>query len=91
MWRDNIGPVHSAYNPSFSACFSSRNSIFFLTTNQPIVFFSRLISTAERLHYLVAPAALARPNESNPQKKHLKAIIIEILNKKLKIKIFMSE
>jgi hypothetical protein len=22
------GPVHSAYNPSFSACFFSRNSIF---------------------------------------------------------------
>jgi hypothetical protein len=24
----NSGPVHSAYNPSFSACFFSRNSIF---------------------------------------------------------------
>jgi hypothetical protein len=24
----NKGPVHSAYNPSFSACFFSRNSIF---------------------------------------------------------------
>jgi hypothetical protein len=24
----NIGPVHSAYNPSFSTCFFSRNNIF---------------------------------------------------------------
>jgi hypothetical protein len=43
-----VGSVHPAYNPSFSArFFFSRNNIF-LTTNQPTVFFSRLISTAER-------------------------------------------
>jgi hypothetical protein len=34
---DDFGHVHSAYNPSFSACFFSRNSIF-LTTNHPTVF-----------------------------------------------------
>jgi hypothetical protein len=45
-----IGPVHPAYNPSFSACFFSSNKYFSLTTNQPTVFFSRLISPAERDH-----------------------------------------
>jgi hypothetical protein len=43
-------PVHPAYNPYFSAYFFSRNNIFFLTTNQSIVFFNRLVSTTERGH-----------------------------------------
>jgi hypothetical protein len=37
-----------AYNPYFLACFFSQNSVFSLIINQPIVFFSRLISTVER-------------------------------------------
>jgi hypothetical protein len=28
MYKANFGFVHPAYNPSFSACFFSRNSIF---------------------------------------------------------------
>jgi hypothetical protein len=27
-WMMEFGPVHLAYNPSYSACFFSRNSIF---------------------------------------------------------------
>jgi hypothetical protein len=42
------GPVHSAYNLYFSACFFQPEQCFSLTTNRPTVFFSRLISTAER-------------------------------------------
>jgi hypothetical protein len=45
-----IGPVHLAYNPSYSACFFSRSSIFLSQKNQTKVFFSRLIIPAERLH-----------------------------------------
>jgi hypothetical protein len=48
-------PLLSVYNPSFSACFSSQNSIFSLTTNQSTIFFSRLISTAERLRFQFLP------------------------------------
>jgi hypothetical protein len=44
----NNGSVHPAYNPSFSACFFQSEQYFSLTTNQPTVFFSRLISPAER-------------------------------------------
>jgi hypothetical protein len=43
-----MDPVHPAYNPSFSSCFFQPEQYFSLTTNQPTVFFSRLISTAER-------------------------------------------
>jgi hypothetical protein len=43
--------VHPAYNPSFSACFFSWNSVF-LSPNQPTMFFSRLINAAERSHVL---------------------------------------
>jgi hypothetical protein len=43
------GPVHLVYNPSYSAGFFSRNSIFLSQKNQPTVFFSRLIIPAERL------------------------------------------
>jgi hypothetical protein len=53
------GPVYLAYNPYFSACFFSQNSIFSLTTNQLTVFFSRLISTAERRGGAPHAAALA--------------------------------
>jgi hypothetical protein len=49
---NNIGHVHSAYNPYFSACFFKPEQCFSFTTNQPTVFFSRLISTAERGHIL---------------------------------------
>jgi hypothetical protein len=42
-----MGPVHPAYNPYFQLIFLVE-TVFSLTTNQPIVFFSRLISTAER-------------------------------------------
>jgi hypothetical protein len=43
----NFESVHPAYNLSFSACFSA-GIVFSLTTNQPTVFFSRLISPTER-------------------------------------------
>jgi hypothetical protein len=44
-----LGSVHLAYNPSYSACFFSRNNIFLSQKKQPTVFFSRLIIRAERL------------------------------------------
>jgi hypothetical protein len=50
--EDDYGPVHSAYNTSFSACFFSRNSIFPSQQISQQCFFSRLISTAERPLYL---------------------------------------
>jgi hypothetical protein len=53
-----VGPVHSAYNPSFLTYFFQPEQYFSLTTNQPTVFFSRLISTAERLRYLRAVSRL---------------------------------
>jgi hypothetical protein len=43
-----LGPVHPTYNPSFLACFFQPKQYFSLTRNQLTVFFSRLISTAER-------------------------------------------
>jgi hypothetical protein len=46
--QSTVGPVHLPYNSFFSAYFFSWNSIFFLTTNQSTVFFSRLISSAVR-------------------------------------------
>jgi hypothetical protein len=45
---DVYGSVHPTYNPSFSAYFFQSEQYFSLTTNQPTVFFSRLISIAER-------------------------------------------
>jgi hypothetical protein len=45
-----MGPVHLAYNPSYSACFFQPEQYFSLTKNQPTVFFSRLIIPAELLH-----------------------------------------
>jgi hypothetical protein len=45
---ESNGSVHLAYNPSFSACFFQPEQYFSLTTNQPTVFFSQLISTVER-------------------------------------------
>jgi hypothetical protein len=45
----NYGPVHLAYNTSYSACFFQSEQYFSLTKNQPTVFFSRLIIPAERL------------------------------------------
>jgi hypothetical protein len=48
-----IGPIHLAYNPSYSACFFQPEQYFSLTKNQPTVFFSRLIIPAERGHCLL--------------------------------------
>jgi hypothetical protein len=42
------GPVHLAYNPSYSACFFQPEQYFSLLKNQSTVFFSRLIIPAER-------------------------------------------
>jgi hypothetical protein len=50
-------PVHLAYNPSYSACFFSCNSIFFSQKNQSTVFFNRLIIPVERGQCLL-PLAL---------------------------------
>jgi hypothetical protein len=48
------GPVHLAYNSSFSACFFQSEQYFSLTKNQSTVFFNRLISPTERGQYLPA-------------------------------------
>jgi hypothetical protein len=45
----SMAMAHPVYNPSFSVCFFFQSEHYFsLTINQPTVFFSRLISTAER-------------------------------------------
>jgi hypothetical protein len=61
----NSGPVHPAYNPSFSACFFQPEQYFSLTTNQSTVFFSQLISTAERDQYFSADLSV-QPNRDDP-------------------------
>jgi hypothetical protein len=58
LCKHDEGPVHSAYNPSFSACFFSRNSIFL----------SQQISTAERLSQMVIRKELASLSQKGPQR-----------------------
>jgi hypothetical protein len=43
-----FGPVHLAYNPSYSACFFQPEQYLSLTKNQPTMFFNQLIIPAER-------------------------------------------
>jgi hypothetical protein len=44
----DVGPVNLAYNPYFFSLFFQSKQYFSLTTNQPIMLCSRLISTAKR-------------------------------------------